>query len=905
MGVLQDLKSKLDQSKKAFGKLTENALKIGSYGQKAFESQFPETTKLTKQSLSGVTKTDDFAVSKDLFNIGIKILDIPSSFGAGVSKEYRATGKAVPLPKIIPAGVEGIKKRFSGDTSYTIFEEAQKRLSLTGKLGFAVGLGAEIITPGIGAAESRVGKNSIDEAVKIAREVRGSADDLLKAGNTVEARKLFRPVFKAIEDISNSKIPKEEMVSKIKAIKGSLPDFFKKEADVVIDALKASKSEIVDNKFLINKSRLALKSTAEKNLDDVIKNIKPELESLIGKPISHEEVIKAAKASEIIKKVVSREAQIESQAAVLRTRQALTNLANEVDALQKGGNNAVKVSELSKELSDSLKVVRSLSRSAGAGLESWKTVAGDVPERLKIVDEIIEKLGFADKEIDNIVKASEGVNFNNIDEVIKFYRGYVKPTKWDVLNEYRYVNILSNPRTHIVNTFTNISQAATRPVDKLASGGIDFISSTLTGKQREMYISEVPEYIRGSLNSIPNAFKEAWKVFQGGVVERPDLIRIPTGSIPKWYTTPLRALEASDVFFRKIITDGEYESLIYRELRKSGGKELGENTVSMIRKQAEDIGRNYVFRGELGDASQGVAFKALDKLTLGVKELADKIRVGKLLIPFFDTPVNILKQGIERTPGVGLIALPGAANKTEILGKQLVGSTIFMGAGYLAMTDRTTWSTPKGKNESARFYAEGKQPYAIKVGDKWYQYNRLGPLGFPIAFAAALKAKFQEDENRQDKGEDPRGLPENIARSIMAMTSFFGDQSYVENVGETMKVLLDEDYDKLERIVANTATQFIPLDALLGMVSRVVDDTYRHPENVPEYIAAQMPYLSGFVEPYYTPGGLPSKRQNRLFNALSPVSVTEEKSLGPTIKMLKPTLKLKPKSTVKLKIKDK
>ena len=111
------------------------------------------------------------------------------------------------------------------------------------------------------------------------------------------------------------------------------------------------------------------------------------------------------------------------------------------------------------------------------------------------------------------------------------------------------------------------------------------------------------------------------------------------------------------------------------------------------------------------------------------------------------------------------------------------------------------------------------------------------------------------------------------------MSEFFGDQSYLENVGNLIDLLVEGDFNKAERIIANLPAQVIPFNAMLGFLTRLVDDIYRKPENVLENLQRGLPFLSRGVAPFETPRGEPSRRQFNFLNQLSPVSVTKEKSV--------------------------
>lgn len=651
----------------------------------------------------------------------------------------------------------------------------------------------------------------------------------------------------------------------------------------------------------INTERLVFKKGGKEALDKAVKDvkkIKPELEHSLGRAIKDEEIIEHAKRSEILKSSLSREDIIKRNASELRTRQQLTALSNDLAALKEGGGDAVAIAKKTEELIESFKVNQSLSKSAGVTLAARRIGAEAATEQVKIVNKMIKELDASDKLIEEIVEASKTVDFNNLDELADFYRKFVEPKSVDIINEFRYTNLLSNPKTHMNNAFTNLLQAVVTPADRLASGAIDFVRVGFSSdKVRRAYVAEVPEYIKGAINAIPEATKDAIKTVRGkaGSIKRPDIGFVPTQRLPgplskvtkavgvdekkvaKAFTLPLRALEAGDVFFRKIIAEGEFESLVLRELKK--GTELTDEAMGLIRKQADDVAAEAIFRGKIGREGQGALFKVLDDSVIKIKEFGDKHPFFRWFVPFIDTPTNILKQGIERTPGFGLATLKGAskAEQSKILGRQLVGSLVFAGAGTLALQGKTTWKAPQGKNQRAAFFAEGKQEYAIKIGDKWIGYERIGPLAYPIALAAGIRSVWEEDQARIAKGEEPRGNIENLGRSMLEMTQFFGDQSYLENVGNFIDLISEGDFNKAERIIANMPAQLIPWNAALGFLTRIIDDVYRKPETILQNLQRGLPFVSKGVPPFETPTGDPATRQFNIFNQVSPVQVTEEK----------------------------
>jgi hypothetical protein len=607
-------------------------------------------------------------------------------------------------------------------------------------------------------------------------------------------------------------------------------------------------------KQIINIERLNIPQQAKQTIQKTIDEIRPELEAIKGGVLKNEDVIEAAKTSDILSRVTSKEATLKSEALLLKTRQQLAELA--------------KQEKITPEFIQTLKIVRAEATKRGRELQALGISAD--PALGSVKTKIVQKLIDLGKNIDDIVREADGINFNNAQEVTEFYRKFVKPTLPELIDEYRYINLLSSPKTHIVNTFSNLLQVAgLRPANRLASGLIDNIASKLTGKEQEFYIKQVPAYYKGVYNSIGDATKGFVDALRGKtLIYRPDLSRIPTDSkLLKPFQYIPRLLEGSDIFFRTLAMGGEMEALL-----KAGIKE------SVAVGKAEKTAAELVFRKALDPTNktgQGIVLSGIDKLTSAAYKLRS-VPGMKWFIPFVQTPMNILKQGIEYSP-LGITTLAKNTNKIEQLGKAMVGSTIFTGAGWLALNDKTTWAKPTNEKEKKAYYDAGMQPYSIKVGDKWISYSRLGTLAYPIAMAAAIKYYLKENP----KSATDTNL-QKISKVFSGIAQFFADQSYLDGIGDFIDVARG-DITAISRIASNIPSQLIPLSSLQRWITNLIDPIYRKSASgisvdaIIQNLKKGIPILSTQVPAYETPTGEPSKRQYPIFNQLSPISITKEK----------------------------
>lgn len=752
-----------------------------------------------------------------------------------------------------PAGREEDLAEFMIEKKSPVFETgknepAQKKGFLSKVGGFlkdAAGIG--IATPT--REQSTMVKDRIEKIMKESKE------------SHAKQREYFRLAQEAkVRDLSPEEIAKAKEGQEL---------FFKEAEDLAMGfaaaesgaAKKAVQKVTQVSKRLINAERYAVDSKTRKVITDAAESVRPELEAFKGAPMKHEEVLEAAGNSEVLKRATTRAETLKREASLLKLRQHVAALA------ERDG------SGISRELVDSVQTVSneltSIARQLNAAaIDATSELATN---KTSMVKRLLE-LG---NSADDIVKAADGVDFNDARQSTDFYRKFVKPKISEIIDEYRYINLLSSPRTHIVNAFSNLLQATVlRPGTKLASGAVDFVGSTLTGKQRQMYASEVAPYAKGAVNSVPEAVGEFMKALSGrSATVRPDLQRIPTNAkfLRPFQVIP-RLLEGTDVFFRTLIKAGEKESLLARAAKQ--GKVIDDKLMAKIEQRASDIAEEYVFRKAL-DASnktgQGKLLSGIDNLTSRVYGLRMAPAI-KWFIPFIQTPMNILKQGIEYSP-LGVATLPGAANKAEQLGKTLVGTTVFAGAGAMAAQGRTTWSAPKGEKEKQAFYASGRKPYSVKIGDNWVSYTKLGPLAYPIAMASAIQWYTQEN---------PKASTDTSERKMVNILSgigrFFADQSYVQGMNNMIQSV-SGDPQGLKNVVTNFPQQLIPLSSLQRWAAQIIDPVYRKSsgdisiESVIQNLQKGIPFLSRGVPAEVDPTGKPSRAQHPILRALTPFDV--------------------------------
>ena len=565
--------------------------------------------------------------------------------------------------------------------------------------------------------------------------------------------------------------------------------------------------------YNINKTRLQLSDAQKKTLDEVVTRVKPELAQVKGAKLTNKQVINAAKKSEVLTKVTTREETLQAEAAVLRARQRLTELDKGIDTALRSGNKK-QVEAQMKDMIESLRVVSSNAADAGRKLQSLSINAGDESVRTQVLREI----GKTNAKTNDVLKAAQEVDWNSGASITKFYRKFVKPSMGEILDEYRYNNMLSSPKTHIRNAFSNLTQAyVVRPM-------------TLVFEGRPV---EAGKYFTGAVKGLPEAYQEFIKAFKGdSLIEKPDLPQVSTGKLPGFLTVPSRLLEAGDKFFTALIKNGE--------MARGKTAQEGEQTAEY-----------FLFRQGLKPENQGQVLNAIDSMTAWTYKAPKAVR---WFVPFIRTPMNFAKQWVEYSPA-GYSTLIGAGNKREQFAKATLGSTITLMGAMLAAQDRTTWAAPTDTKQKELFYASGKKPFSVRVGDRWVPMQYAGGLAMALAMPAAMK--YYQEDSRTALSDSQL---EKATKSAAAMAEYLSGQTFMEGIGNFVKFFSgDADYS-LGSNLGFTAGQVIPMQGLIRYINTIVDPVYRKGGGFVESIQSGIPGLSQSLESYKLPSGEESRR---------------------------------------------
>jgi hypothetical protein len=453
------------------------------------------------------------------------------------------------------------------------------------------------------------------------------------------------------------------------------------------------------------------------------------------------------------------------------------------------------------------------------------------------------------------------------------------PTIWDKIIEFSTAVKMSGPTTIFKNTVGNSLGALTRISEKTGAPFIDFFR-TGGGKitDRSVYFGEIPAEIVGYWQGLPKAAKVAMaelkKIATGEVASGIPNAEVAAkkqaigGIMGKVIRIPFNVSSAADQFFGTFIGEGALNSYAYRRAASEGlsGMDLIRRTFELAKSptqamlaDVDGVVKEFTYRSELGNFGKSL------------NTAKNSNFVARLLVPFFQTPVNLAKFGVHRglsitTPRFWNEITKGGEKATEAATRALIGGAAAASFFKFAMDGYITGSPSKNPAEADANMRPGsagyRPPYSIKIGDKWVEYRSFEPYATLLATAADAADSVI---NRKELGY--AGMAGKMATSV---TKNMLNQSYMQGVSDLLDALDDPEV-KGSKLIGSVATGAM-IPGVVAQMARAGDPYIRKPGDFEDTLKAKIPGMSEDVTPKRNVFGEPYERQY----PLSPLTIRKQ-----------------------------
>ena len=352
---------------------------------------------------------------------------------------------------------------------------------------------------------------------------------------------------------------------------------------------------------------------------------------------------------------------------------------------------------------------------------------------------------------------------------------------------------------------------------------------------------------------------------------------------------PGRALTAEDEFFKTINYRAELwaqafrqsmdeidKGVLPRENLKNRMIEIIQDPPENIRLAAADHAAYNTFTNEPGEVVKQFI------------RLRESIPGAGYIMPFINTPANILKYTFERTP-LAVVSgkfradvAAGGVKRDMALTKVTLGSAV-MGLTYdLALNGSFTGSGPQNPRERAALRRTGWQPYSVRIqtgedkdGNPTYAYtayNRLDPLGYLVGIGADL-AEWQLNTDQKADAQ----FNEMFAAAVFSVAQNIKDKSYFRGVSDLVEAMSNPDRFS-ETYLTRFAGSFVP--AIINEGTKASDPHLKYTHDTISKIKSRVPGLSEDIPNRVDLWGRDIKFQSglgKLYDAVSPIYVSQSK----------------------------
>ena len=525
---------------------------------------------------------------------------------------------------------------------------------------------------------------------------------------------------------------------------------------------------------------------------------------------------------------------------------------------------------------------------AGRALSAMRIMAKSQKEQDRMIMEAVDAAG-GDENIRAMAEmVSMAKDTREINEAVKASFGQ----KTRAAMYEAWINgILSSPTTQMANIVSNAAIVMTRPLERKLANVMGGGKNVVEGEATANLIGAVEGFMEGLILAgraikTGEASDTVMKLEMGNqraisaeALELSGNLGRSVDMLGEVIRLPGRFLTAGDELFKATGYRMEIRALAHRKAFNEGltgdalnmrVAEIIENPPADLHMEAFDTARYQTFTNPLRGSSKKI------------EEFRNANPVAKVIIPFIRTPINIMAYTMERTPLAPVVnkfredIAAGGAKADMAKGQLALGSMILAVTADHAMRGQITGAGPKDPGMRAVLRAQGWQPYSVKIGDTYYAYNRLDPVGMLMGLSADTTEVIG-----QAGEEDSARIA--IAGSVAIAQNLFS-KSYLQGVSDLFEALLMSSTDPagsigpMERYLTRQTASVVPYTSLLSAVERQVDPTLRSAFTVVDEIRSRTPGFSEDLPPRRNMFGEPIVLEGGIGpDIMSPVYVSSDK----------------------------
>jgi len=303
---------------------------------------------------------------------------------------------------------------------------------------------------------------------------------------------------------------------------------------------------------------------------------------------------------------------------------------------------------------------------------------------------------------------------------------------------------------------------------------------------------------------------------------RYNVLNIPESRVGKSLTTPVRALEAGDAFFKNQYYNSKMHEIASMKARYE--------EVHM-QKDYKERYQHYINNpDELGGAAEREARAFAQKQTYtndpniyggilsSLAESAAKMQNKHLsvnmIIPFVRTPANLLSYSMEMIGGQQLLTptktyhsiMNGTAQESqEALARLTIAAGLWLTVAEMHQNGDITGTGPTNWEERKVWEAAGWQPNSIKIHGKWYSMDRAAPAGQSLSTIASVFDYYAMTQQQE------KPAMEWIGAGLLYTSDMILDESYLSTAMDVVTAISSKEESRIRSVSSSMVTSvFVP-----------------------------------------------------------------------------------------------
>jgi hypothetical protein len=527
---------------------------------------------------------------------------------------------------------------------------------------------------------------------------------------------------------------------------------------------------------------------------------------------------------------------------------------------------------------------------SGAG-RALRRARGDVPRMT--LDELRKMEGLSPEALGRLFEQSQG-------DVNAMRQALSRPTLLqkavDAANFLLVNNLLWGWVTHTVNFSSNLFESMVRPGQRALGAQALRLTGQLTADQASVLSTSAMRQYRYMAGTILDASRAALQAFvkgesimspyrvefyryaapsrAGGVADfrtvqgLGDLVHNSFEGMKIALGLPTRALGAGDEWVKQItyrsmvmadasmeaeakgLTGAAYKAHIQDRVNKAF-----DGAGEAIDQRALHEARVVTFQQQL-ERKGWAGYNTLGQIT---QEAVGALPLLRQVLPFVRTPVNVMRRGIQYTPGLNMLqkeysemirGVRGAEMQAQAVGQMAVGSLFLGSAAIMAAHGMMTGSMPDNPAARRELQAIGWKPNSIAFqredgSTTYFQLGRFDPVGLPFGIVADLMQIWQHPE-RRDVVEN-----ELIPMLALAFTKQIEDRTYLRGLKQMIDAASAPE-KSFSKWAGQQAGNLVPFSSAFRNYGPAVDQNLaymREVRGVVDGILATLPGFSGKVQP--------------------------------------------------------